>query len=83
MYFFKPSAFSNFDPKNVNQFVECWENYYKFSVKKINSTELIDYFSEINLGNNLTKENVVNLLRWNSAGIIGRRFKPFYYYGSI
>jgi hypothetical protein len=45
------------------------------SVMKYKSTEEIDYFSELNLNNDLTKENVVNLLRWKDKTYLTEEIK--------
>ncbi|MGA8623094.1 MAG: hypothetical protein WB660_31780 [Candidatus Sulfotelmatobacter sp.] len=55
---------AQFDLSKAAQFVEVWSQYYDDSVTVFESEERIDYFSELNLGNDLTEENVRRLLRW-------------------
>lgn len=69
MFFLNLERFTDFNADELNQFVNCWASYYRYSVKKMTlsgkvSDEEIDYFSEINFNNDLTQENVINLLRW-------------------
>jgi len=64
VYTLEPAKFAEYNLSNLRKFVNFWSAYYKYSVKKIGSEEEIDYFHEINIDNDLTKSNVVNLLRW-------------------
>ena len=47
---------------NARQFVDFWSKYYSDQVK-----DETDYFPELNISNDLTKENVRKLLRWKDA----------------
>ncbi len=64
MFFLKLERFTDYKRNELAQFVNCWASYYRYSVKKIDSNEEIDYFSQLNLNNDLSEENIINLLRW-------------------
>jgi hypothetical protein len=53
-----------FDLSRAADFVRCWEPFYRYSVKVFGDTREIDYFVELNLGNDLTRQNLERLLRW-------------------
>jgi hypothetical protein len=44
--------------------VDFWSQFYRYEVKDATDKTIIDYFSELNLGTNLTDQNVRRLLRW-------------------
>jgi hypothetical protein len=53
-----------FDLSNASEFVEFWSQFYSYRVTVFGSEQEIDYFSKLNIGNDLTAENVRRLLRW-------------------
>jgi hypothetical protein len=64
MFTFKKEALKHYDLKKAKEFVDFWSRYYKETTKKPNTDEVIHYFDELNIGNDLTKENIKLLLRW-------------------
>jgi hypothetical protein len=55
---------ATFDLAKASEFVEFWSQFYDYRVTVFGSKQEIDYFSELNIGNDLTAENVRRLLRW-------------------
>jgi len=64
MYILNQPEIAQFNVTNAHRFVEFWSQFYDDSVTVFESKAKIDYFSELNVGNNLTEENVRRLLRW-------------------
>lgn len=65
MFILNVKQFEEFDLYKAKQFVDYWSNKYQNdSVKAFNSTEVIDYVEELNLGSNLSEQNIKRLLRW-------------------
>lgn len=56
MYLLKTNAFRAVDTNGVAEFVECWERYY--------GDDDSEYFNDLNIGNDLTEQNIIRLLRW-------------------
>lgn len=59
MFILDKSKFADSDPANAKEFVEFWSNYYKYK-----EDDESRYIKELNLNNDLTKENVKILLSW-------------------
>ncbi len=55
---------SRFDLARAEDFVNCWGSFYRYKVKVFEGTQLIDYVTELNLGGDLTRQNLERLLRW-------------------
>jgi hypothetical protein len=53
-----------FELAQAAKFVDFWSDFYRESTKISGSDELIDYLAELNIGNELTQENIRRLLRW-------------------
>lgn len=70
MYVFDLLDVARFDPRNARRFVDFWSKFYSDTVRILNSEELINYYAELNLTNNLTEENVVRLLRWKDPFLL-------------
>jgi hypothetical protein len=51
---------------NLHEFVACWEKFYNYAPTDSEGIYLIDYISELSIGNNLTNEHIISLLRWKS-----------------
>jgi hypothetical protein len=64
MYVLDNSKFSDTITNNISEFVTSWGKFYKYSVKQFEADVLIDYESELNLGKDLTRLNLEQLLRW-------------------
>jgi hypothetical protein len=56
MYVLNRNDFRATDKNRVVEFVECWERYYRGND--------LEYFAELNLGGDLTEQNIMRLLRW-------------------
>jgi len=65
MFILNVKQFGEFDLYRAKQFVEYWIKKYRYdTIKAFNSTEVIDYIDELNLGSNLSEQNIKRLLRW-------------------
>ncbi|MCK4628553.1 MAG: hypothetical protein KAT56_06090 [Sedimentisphaerales bacterium] len=65
MYVLKPDEFCNYDLSNINQFINLWNRYYDEEAPgDVENNEAIDYINELNLGNSLTRENIIRLVTW-------------------
>jgi hypothetical protein len=64
MYYFDKNHFGYYNLSEANNFINFWSQFYKYSIKKLNSNDKIDYLKDLNLNTNLTEENIINLLRW-------------------
>jgi len=62
-----------FDLAKASEFVEFWCQFYDDRVTVLGSKQEIDYFSELNIGNELTEENVRRLLRWKDRQRLSER----------
>lgn len=67
MFILSKSDFKEFNITNVNSFVECWSKYTNAPANEFGSKKSIDYFSELNLGGELSESNVKKLLRWKDT----------------
>ena len=70
MFILSQNDFYVRDVDRLLPFVKCWECYYRDSTKLPNSDDEIDYFSELNLGDNLTEQNLIRLLRWKDPRML-------------
>lgn len=59
MFVLNRDLFHDVDFDRTSQFVECWERYY--------GDEDHEYLASLNIGSDLTEENVVRLLRWRDS----------------
>lgn len=64
MYSINLPDVARYDLSTADVFVEFWSQFYGYEVKLLNAEQQIDYFSELNVGGDLTEENVCRLLRW-------------------
>jgi hypothetical protein len=64
MYTLNLADVARFDLDKAQDFVEFWNRYYTDSTTVFETEDKIDYFSELNIGNDLTEENLRRLLRW-------------------
>jgi hypothetical protein len=62
-----------FDVAKASEFVEFWSQFYDYRVTVFGTKQEIDYFSELNIGNDLTAENVRRLLRWKDPMMLSER----------
>ena len=71
MFILNVKQFGEFDLTRAKQFVDYWSKQYSYdSVKAFDSDEVIDYIDELNLGNNLSEQNVKRLLRWKDPRML-------------
>jgi hypothetical protein len=73
MYILSPDDMAEFDLANASRFVKFWSQFYNYHVTVFETKTEIDYFSELNLGNDLTAENVRRLLRWKDPRLLTER----------
>ena len=65
MYTLRLSDIPKFNLTDAPQFVKFWNRFYGYEAKlSEDNKQRIDYFSELNIGNDLSEENVRRLLRW-------------------
>ncbi len=71
MFILNVKQFGEFDLTLAKQFVDYWSKHYSYdSVKAFDSDEVINYIDELNLGNNLSEQNVKRLLRWKDSRML-------------
>jgi hypothetical protein len=71
MFILNVKQFGEFDLYRAKQFIDYWSNKYRNdSVKSFNSDEVIDYVEELNLGSNLSEQNIKRLLRWKDPRLL-------------
>ncbi len=70
MFILNKSKFGNSDLTNAKEFVEFWSKYYSYEVKALKSRNNISYINELNLKNDLNKQNVKRLLRWKDPRML-------------
>jgi hypothetical protein len=62
-----------FDVAKASEFVEFWSRFYAYEATVFGTKQKVDYFSELNVGNDLTAENVRRLLRWKDERMLSER----------
>jgi hypothetical protein len=62
MFVLKRDEFGVVDRRRIAPFVKCWERYYRGAEKGFQ-----EYLSQLNLGRDLTNDNIKRLLRWKDA----------------
>jgi hypothetical protein len=75
VYTLNPLEIAKFDLKNASQFVDFWSQFYNDSINVFESEERIDYLAELNIGKDLTEENVRRLLRWKDRLYLTERIR--------
>ena len=71
MFILDIKQFEEFDLNSVKQFVNYWSKHYSYdTIKAFDSDEVIHYVNELNLGNNLTEQNIKRLLRWKDPWML-------------
>jgi len=71
MFTLNQEDFHNFDLNNVQNFIQFWEQYYNYTSPNILGLNArIDYATELNIGNPLTIENIIRLLRWKDPRLL-------------
>lgn len=70
MFILNKKWLNEFDLRKARQFVDYWREHYRYEIKVYNSSEIIDYLKELNLGNRLTEQNVKRLLRWKDPRML-------------
>jgi hypothetical protein len=74
MYVPASTDVQKFDLTKASDFVEFWGQFYNYRVAVFDDdSQEIDYFSELNIGNDLTSENVRRLLRWKDPMMLSER----------
>ena len=75
MFILNVKQFGEFDFTRAKQFVDYWRKQYSAdSVKAFDSDEVIDYIDELNLGNNLSEQNVKRLLLGKILECLQRKY---------
>ena len=64
MFILNPDEFEDFNLELAGEFIDFWSQYYKNEVKEFGGDGMIRYPDELNIGNELTTQNVKKLLRW-------------------
>jgi hypothetical protein len=65
VYILTLSEIPKFDLADAPKFVEFWNQFYGYEATLAdNGKQRIDYFSELNIGNELDEQNIRRLLRW-------------------
>jgi hypothetical protein len=68
MYTLKLPDIAKLNLADAPSFVEFWGQFYKDDIKiRNNEEQRIDYFAELNIGDELSEENVRRLLRWKDS----------------
>ncbi len=71
MFILDIKQFEEFDLNSAEQFVNYWSKHYFYdTIKAFDSDEVIHYINELNLGNNLTEQNIKRLLRWKDPRML-------------
>lgn len=71
MYVLNPDDFRGLDVRKVSTFAGFWAQFYEPErVKYRDRDEPIDYFAELNIGGELSRQNIINLLRWKDAHML-------------
>jgi hypothetical protein len=69
MYTLNASDIAKFDLATAPRFVEFWSQFFDDKSKDLDGSK-IDYFTELNIGRELTKENIRKLLRWKDPRLL-------------
>jgi hypothetical protein len=64
MFTLDPDQIAEFRMERAHAFVAFWRQFYNYRVTVLDESALIDYHAELNVGRELTDENVRRLLRW-------------------
>ena len=67
MFTLNRNDFRGADTNRLVEFVECWERYY--------GGDDDEYLAALNLGNDLTKQQIARLLRWKDPRFLTQRNK--------
>jgi len=71
MFVLNRDHFRGSNEAHLNNFVTCWERYYRGSVPISSAdTTLINYEVELNIQSDLTEQNVTRLLRWKDPRML-------------
>ncbi len=66
MFILNPQDFANANPQNLRGFVDYWSQFIDPAPKIHGLEQRINYLAEMNIGHDLTEENIQRLLRWKS-----------------
>jgi hypothetical protein len=69
MYTLNSVDIAKFDATKAVSFVEFWSQFFEDDSKDVDGTK-IDYFKELNVGSDLSTENVRKLLRWKDPRLL-------------
>ncbi len=75
MYTLEKEEFNYFDIKDIDVFVTCWSKYANTPPNELGTNRKIDYFSELNIGGELSASNVRKLLRWKDPKYLTHTIK--------
>ena len=64
MFVIRQAELRALDLSQASEFIEYWRQFYTDNVKVYGSQEQINYGKELNVGHDLTPQNLKRLLRW-------------------
>lgn len=64
MFILDHDSIAHYDIEAAYEFVLHWRRFYKNEITAYGTNNIISYIEELNLGNDLTEDNVKKLLRW-------------------
>ena len=76
MYVLNRHKFAVADIRGLEKFVVCWERFYRDNVQLPNSDIPINYLDELNLHGDLSKQNIIRLLRWKDPRFLTHPKQP-------
>lgn len=69
MYTLNIKSFGIVNKNKIVQFIEFWERYYQDNVK-LQTGAKINYIDELNIGSDLSEQNIISLLRWKDPRML-------------
>ena len=72
VFILDPEKIVSFNVDEAAVFIKCWARFYNYDVKNFGTLVSIDYLRELNLGNELSAENVTRLLRWKDPRMLSK-----------
>lgn len=73
MFILNGDQITSFNLQHATVFIDFWSQFYEYKVTILNSKKEINYFEELNLGDQLTPENLKRLLRWKDPKFLTRK----------
>jgi len=66
MFVIDQNSILDSNSNNIEEFVNCWGQFYNYVPTDFGTNNIIDYVKELTIGNNLKEQNIIKLLRWKS-----------------